>query len=75
MVGKFEVKLTNAFVVIDKNVDPQVHTDVMKLSMLNSKVRADILVEIKTNIKMQMNMQPMVMTYTSDLSNYHNIVN
>ena len=75
MVGKFEVNLTNAFAVIDKNADRQVHTDVMKLSMLNSKVRADLLVEIKTNIDMKMNMQPVVMTYTSTLSHYHNTVN
>ena len=30
---------------------------------------------MKTNIEIQMNMQPMVMTYTYSLSNYHNTVN
>ena len=73
--GKFEVKLTNAFSVLDKNSDHHVHTDVMKLMMLNSKIRANFLVAMKTNIEMQMNMQPMVMTYTSTLSNYLNTVN
>ena len=66
---KIEVKLTNAFSVIDKNSGCQVHTDVMKLRMLNSKIRADLLVEMNTNIDMQMNMKPMVMTYTSTLYN------
>ena len=72
---KFEVKSTYAFVVIDKNTGHQVHTDVMKLRMLNSKVRADFIVAMKTNIDMKMSMQPMVMTYTSALSNYRNTVN
>ena len=47
---KFEVKFTNAFAVIDKNSGRQVHTDVMKLRILNSKVRAGFLVVIKTNM-------------------------
>ena len=72
---RFEVRLTNAFAIIDKDAGRQVHTDEMKLRMLNSKVRADFLVAMKTNIEMQMNMQPMQMTYESALSNYRNTVN
>ena len=72
---KFEVKLTNAFVVNDKNSGCQVHSDVMKLRMINSITRADVLVAMKTDIYMQMNMQPMIMAYTSTLSNYHNTFN
>ena len=72
---KFEVKLTNTFSVIDKNAGRQVHTDVMKFMMLNSKIRADFLVSMKIYINMQINMQPMVMTHTSTLSNYRNKVN
>ena len=63
------------FALIDKNAGRQVHTDVMKLRMLNSKIRAYFLVAMKTNIEMQINMQPMVMTYTSTLSNDRNTVN
>ena len=62
----FEVRMTNAFA--------QVHRDEIKLRMLNSKVKADFLVAMKTNIEMQMNMQPMVMTYSSALANYRNTV-
>ena len=66
--------MTNAFAVIGKNAGRQFHTDVMKLRMLNSKIRAELLVAINTDIYMQMNMQPMVMTYTSTLFNYRNTV-
>ena len=72
---KFEVKLTNAFEVIDKNVDHQFHTVVKKLRILNSKIRYEFPVSMKTNKEMQMNMQPMVMKFTSTLSNYLNTVN
>ena len=43
--------------------------------MLNSQVQADLLVTMQKNIETQSNMQAMVMTYTSDLSNYLNTVN
>ena len=72
---RFEVKLSNNFAVIDKYAGRQVHSDVMKLRIINSKVRADFLVAMNMNIKMQMNAQHMVMTYTHALSNYRNIVN
>ena len=72
---KSEVKLTNSFALIDKNAGRQVHTDVMKSSMLNSKIRSDFLVESKANIEIQMNMQPSVMKYKSTLSNYRKKVN
>ena len=42
--------------------------------MLNNKVRADFLVNMKTNIQMRMNEIPMTMTYESVLSNYCNTV-
>ena len=71
---KFEVKLTNDFVVINKNEGCQVHTDVIKLRMLNSKIRTEFPFEMKTNIELQMNMQSIVMAYTSILSNYRNKV-
>ena len=57
------------FLVIDNNTGCKIHTDVMKLRMLNSKIRADFPVVMKTNIYIQINMQPIVMKYTSTLSN------
>ena len=73
--NKFEVKLTTVFAVIDKNSGRQVHTDAMKLRMLNSKIRSEFLVATKTNINMKTNIQLMVMTYKSTLNNYNNTVN
>ncbi len=72
---EFEVCLTNAFALVDKDAGRIVHTDEMKLRMLNKKVRADFLSLIKTNIEMQMNMVPMTMTYASVLSNCRNTGN
>ena len=38
---EFEIRLTNAFAIIDKDARRQVHTDEMKLRLLNKKIRAD----------------------------------
>ena len=59
---EFEIRLTNAFAVVDKEAGRQVHTDEMKLRLLNRKVRADFLSTIKTHIEMQMTMVLMVVT-------------
>ena len=72
---EFEVRLTNAFALVDKDAGRQVHTDEMKLRMLNKKVKADFLNSMKTNIEMQMNMIPMTMSFVSAMSNYRNTVN
>ena len=71
---EFEIRLTNAFTVADKEAGRQVHMDEMKLRLLNRKVRADFLSTIKTHIEMQMTMVPMVVTYTPALANYRNVV-
>ena len=72
---EFEVRLTNAFAIVDKDAGRQVHTDEMKLRLLNKKVRADFLATMKTHIEMQMSMVPMNMTYAGALTNYRNVVN
>ena len=66
---KFEVKLTNNLSGIDKTAGRQFNTDVIELRMFNSKVRSDFLVAMKTKIDIQMNMQLLVITYTSAVSN------
>ena len=40
------------------------------MRMLNSKIRADFPFVMETNIEMQIIMQSMFMTYTSNISNY-----
>ena len=72
---EFEVCLTNAFAIVDKDAGRQVHTDEMKLCLLNKKIRADFLSTMKRHIEMQMLMVPMIMTYAGALTNYRNVVN
>ena len=49
-----------------------VHTDEMKLCLLNRKIKADFLSTMKTNIEMEMNMTPMPVTFANALLNYRN---
>lgn len=72
---EFEIRLTNAFAIIDKDAGRQVHTDDSKLRMLNTKIKADFLSQMKSNIAMEMNKVPMTMTFDLALTNYHNTVN
>ena len=72
---KFEVKSTNNLAGIDKTAGRQFNTDVIELRMFNSKVRSEFLVGMKTKIDIQMNMELLVITYTSDVFNYCNIAN
>ena len=72
---EFDVRLTNAFAIVDKDAGRQVHTDEIKLRLLNKKIRADFLSTMKTHIKMQILMVPMNMSYAGALTNYRNVVN
>ena len=72
---KFEVKLTNNLSGIDKTAGRQFNTDMIKMRMFNSKVRSEFLVGMKTKIDIQMNMELLVITYTSDVFNYCNTSN
>lgn len=60
---------------MDKDAGRVLHTDNMKLRMLNKKVKADFLSVMKNNIEIQMNMVPTTMTYSTALKNYRNAVN
>ena len=72
---EFELRLTNTFANLDKNADRQVHKDTMKIRMLNIKIKADFLSNMKTNIQMEMNEVPCTMNYNnSALANYRNTV-
>ena len=72
---QFESKLTNAFAILDKHAGRPLYPDVMRLRMLNGKIKADFLTTIKTTIEMQMTVIPMTMTYNTALTNYRNVVN
>ena len=72
---EFEIRLTNAFAIVDKDAGRQVHTNVMKLRLLNKKIHANFLTTIKAPIEMQMAMIPVTVTYESALVNYRNVIN
>ena len=72
---RFEVSITNASGVIDKDAGRQFHTDEMKLRLLNSKVKAEFLVAMKMKIETKMNMVSMAMTFDPALVNDRNTVN
>ena len=72
---EFEACLVNAFVTFDKDATRQVHTNDMKLRLLNTKIRADFLSNMKANIQMEMNKVPRTMTFQNALTNYRNMVN
>ena len=52
---KFEIRLTNAFAIVDKDAGWQLNTDESKLHLLNKKFRADFLTNMKTAIQAQPN--------------------
>ena len=61
---RFEVRITNMFTIIDKDAGRKVHTDEIKIRLLNLKAKANFLVATKMNIEIQMNMVTMAMTYS-----------
>ena len=72
---RFEVRIINTFSVIDKYAGRQVHTDEMKLRLLNLKVKAEFLVAMKMKIETKMNMVSMATTFDPALVNDRNTVN
>ena len=73
--GKFEKRLTTAFVVFDKEDKREVYSDEMKLRILCRKVTADFLQNTRTFIEIGLSKIPVSMTYTQSLSNFRNEVN
>ena len=72
---EFETKLTVAFATIDKDQGRQVYSDIAKLRMLNKKVKADFLEQVKTTIEIELAKVPIAMTYEIALASYRNAVN
>ena len=47
---EFEARLTNTFAIVDKDAQRQVYTDNSTLRLLNQKIRADFLTNMKTTV-------------------------
>ena len=72
---EFEIRLSNAFAIVDKDAGRKVHTDELILCLLNKKVRANFLTTMKMTIEMQMSATPITMTYSFALTNDRNTFN
>ena len=72
---EFETRLTVAFATIDKDQGRQVYTDIAKLRMLNKKIKADFLEQVKVSIEIELAKVPITMTYDIALASYRNTVN
>ena len=72
---ELEIRLTNVFAIIDKDAGRQVHTDESNMLLLNKNICANFLTTTNITIDMQMSVTPMIMTYSSALTNYRNTVN
>ena len=64
-----------AFATIDKDQGKQVYTDIAKLHMLNKKIKADFLEQVRTSIEIELAKVPITMTYNVALASYRNTVN
>ena len=73
--GKFDIRLTNSFAIVDNDAGRQVRTDTLNLGLLNKNIRADFLTTMKTTIEIQMSITPITTTYSSVIVNYRNTVN
>ena len=73
--GKFENELTTAFTTFDLKEKRIVHSNEMKLRILDKKVNADFLQSNKAAIKVELTRTPMTMTYELALAVFRDEVN
>ena len=71
----FEHELTTAFTTFDLKEARQVHSNEMKLRILNKEVAADFLQSAKAAIKAELTRVPMAMTYELALAVFKDEVN
>ena len=72
---KFDIRMSNKLEIFNKDVGRQVHTDELKLRLLNNNICDKFITVIKATIDMQMSVTPMIMTYYYPIANYRNTVN
>ena len=72
---EFERHLTNAFDTYDRLQNRSVHSNDMRLSILNRKILADFLQSTKASINLELAKTPVTITYENVLSAFRNQVN
>lgn len=74
MVAKFEMRIINAFSIIDKDYGYSVYPDLAKLRILQRMVRCDSLKTIKATISYQMSIEDRSIDFSTALVNYREAV-
>jgi hypothetical protein len=72
---EFEKPLISAFTIFNQREGRIVHSDEMKLRMLQNKVQADFLVHVKASIGIILASQPITLSYEQALATFRNEVN
>ena len=72
---EFDIRLTHSFAISNKDAGRQVHTDKLKLHLLNKKIPAKFLTTMKTTIEMHMSVIPITITYYCAIASYRIKVN
>ena len=67
---EFEKQLNNAFTTYDRKEKREVHSDPMKLRILVKKVQADFLQHTKASIMLDLNKDPITLTYEQALASF-----
>ena len=73
--AEFERQLNRAFMIFDKSEQRQVHSNTMKLRILNRKIKCDFLEQTRISLTTEMNRTPMTLTYANAMQQYRNEVN
>ena len=72
---KFERQITDAFNTYDRLEKRSVHSNNMRLRILNRKILADLFQATKSSIKLELTKTPVTITYENALAAFHNQVN
>ena len=73
--NKFERHITNEFNIYDLLEMRRVHSNDMRLSILNIKILADLLQATKASIKLDLAKTPVTITYENSPAAFRNQVN
>lgn len=72
---EFEKQLNLAFTIYDQREKREVYSDHMKLRILHRKISADFLQHVKASINVELNRDPVTITYAQALSVFRDEVN
>lgn len=72
---EFEKQLNHAFIIIHKKERREVYSDAMKLRILIQKINVDFLQGVKAAMSIELNREPLMMTYDQAMMTFRSEVN